>query len=379
MNIIIKFFESNIKDNMKVKHNKQELQEIFLNLDKRRRLFVIIHGLNEFFYIFLLFSGFFILLNNIDPSIFLPIVIFSLLILSVSYERNRRNKLFKSYIFFENKDEIAEELYQYFNEREKKRPSKDVKRILDKIIKAENRFSRFEVFYYIICFIWIFLIEFCIIISWAIYNYFLTSLINLIVTLSIYYILIIIFPIFLIFFGYLNYDFKNIEQIKELFKISFSNRINIPIEKIEDILKSNKIENFIEIIDHLNNLYNYYLGNFFDLPENNKRIYNYRKIYADILLENSYYETLIKLKSKLVDIKIQTVNNDLNKILERLQNYIEYLNLNIRMKKDTVEERLEKWKLLPTIISWLITLILNLIWIYYIFFNLNLNINKLIA
>lgn len=197
------------------------------------------------------------------------------------------------------------------------------------------------------------------------------------------------FPLFLIyclgfffisvaFFQVRYVDYNNINEAKEIFKYY----INIELSEIEE-----NIENFIQkpndqIKDNfgthtsfLTRWYDIYCSRFFKNSEFNDIIFQFEELIFDDAENEFYYELFSSLKIRITDytnskseIENESVDVNAEKTLKIVQNYIDLLELNIKISNERKRKRIEKlsvWQkwiyLIVVPISFVINLIISFV------------------
>lgn len=350
---------------------KEQIQEAFINTGEITypvySLFIIsvlIHLSFIFYFVyFVITTKIFIVVGNIFN---LLLVLGTLAYFFVFYAIYGKNTLQDFYNM--NRDdvqELANDFVNFFDEKHRKR-TKRIKPIINRIESAKHHFNRYRKFYkinfgiqlyFIIFYTPFYLSQFSSITK----NYESASNVLLFPLIINYYLLTVFI------FGFIN--LRNLERSRDLFMIAFNKELSEIINNLNKRLRL-KISDIDrkELLELLNNWYDYYLGIF----RNNEMISTYlsenRGFYIDSKKENEFYELFKNLKVKIQDglyqdlesIKNKDFNEELQILLLKINNYLELLEHRTKQNKLREEKNQKRWNLFR-IITYLIATILGII------------------
>jgi hypothetical protein len=167
-------------------------------------------------------------------------------------------------------------------------------------------------------------------------------------------------------------DYNNVNETKDIFKYHFKNQLSEIEENIMAFIQmpNNQIAEELETYKlFLTRWYDIYCSRFFDNNEFNDIIFQYEELIFDDRENEYYYELFSTLKIRIIDYNNsldKSDNKDTEKILKIVQNYIELLELNIKISSERKRKQIEKlsiWQkwiyLILVPISFVINLIIN--------------------
>ncbi len=173
-------------------------------------------------------------------------------------------------------------------------------------------------------------------------------------------------------------DYNNVNEAKEIFKYYINNELSEIEENIETFIQKPNdqiAENFGTHTSFLTRWYDIYCSRFFENSEFNDIIFQYEELIFDDDENEFYYELFSSLKIRITDYtnsksesENESVDVNAEKSLKIVQNYINLLDLNIKISNERKRKRMEKlsiWQkwiyLIVVPISFVINLIISFV------------------
>lgn len=282
----------------------------------------------------------------------------------------------KTYLNDKEKKEVADKLIRFFDSEKRKDMDSEIEEILSRIEKTKQNFiilQKVDKLFHIIstCSTIAFILNIFFIVIFSVLEYDIFTF-NL---WLIFFIGSFVFLTCIVFYKLVERNFIYYKNFKELFSISFYKELYENIQSIIDVvdIKVDKLNLDIEDLSFkLNVWFEFFLGIYYENPELNKLLKEFRTWHFDLDNESLYYNLFFTLKTKIQDYILRNTNMEVSKpkldnFFKIINNYLEKLKFNINNKMAEKKERREKMQILRIyvyIISFIFSIFISFLSIY---------------